>query len=352
MSPSLGASPAIPRRTAGRARCAGVAALAAFLGTACAGAGGAPAAPSIPSTAAWQAGVPRGALLSTEQLEQLVAPVALFPDELLALVLPAATQPARIVEAARFLETHGDDATATPPADWDPAVRGLLNHPEALGVLDADIEGTARLGEALYAQQDDVIEAVQRVRRQALAAGSLASDDWMAVGSLDEDVVIRSSSAQWIAVPRYDPQAISGPRAQPLSHYGPPRPVYWSASAPFPLGVASGDAPGFTLDWRDDAILWRPGRDATGVDVDPPRGDAASARGEIWAPPRPARLPPGGTAAGRATDRAGTTGSAGMTEPGLSRPSYGGSAPPIPSRPSAAPRPSIPGTSVGGGGRR
>jgi len=299
--------------------------------------------------------VPPGSALSESQLDALVAPVALLPDELLALVLPAATEPVQLEQAERYLARYARDASAPPPVALAPAVRALLNYPELVETLRKDPPWTAQLGDAVASQPGAVLSAVQRVRRHARATGSLRSDHALAVGEADEDVLIRSARGREVLVPRYDADAVLGPGPAPIVDYGPARPVYWSPSARFTLGVTPGGPLGFSVDWRDDAIYWGAHRDA--VDVGPWSGDArdpaqpATPRdAEVWTPSRPASTPPGG-AAGRALDRATSTGAAGMTGPGLVRPTYGGSTPPIPSRPSAAPRPVVSPPSAGGGRR-
>ncbi|MFQ6005861.1 MAG: DUF3300 domain-containing protein, partial [Woeseia sp.] len=88
-------------------------------------------------------------LLSAEALEELVGPVALYPDDLLAIVLPASTYPLQVVQAARFLERLEDDPSLKPDEEWDESITALLNYPEVVELMNDDIEWTWRLGEAV-----------------------------------------------------------------------------------------------------------------------------------------------------------------------------------------------------------
>ena len=91
-------------------------------------------------------------LLTVAELEELVGPVALYPDDLLAIVLPASAYPLEIVQAARFLEAFAQDSTLKPDEDWDDSVIALLNYPDVIRMLDEEIDWTWRLGEAVISQ--------------------------------------------------------------------------------------------------------------------------------------------------------------------------------------------------------
>jgi len=114
--------------------------------------------------------------LSAAELEELVGPVALYPDELLAVVLPASTFPVQVVQAARFLDKKQSDPSLEPSQSWDQSVLAIINYPEAVEKLNADLEWTERLGDAVLYQQDDVLDAVQQFRSRAQAAGNLESN--------------------------------------------------------------------------------------------------------------------------------------------------------------------------------
>ncbi|MEQ8956232.1 MAG: DUF3300 domain-containing protein, partial [Gammaproteobacteria bacterium] len=115
------------------------------------------------------------ALYTTAELEQLVGPYALQPDDLLAIILPASTYPLEIVLAARFLEQLQVDSELTPDESWDESIIALLNYPEILQQMNAEIESTWQLGEAVIGQQADVLAAIETFRGRAYAAGNLVS---------------------------------------------------------------------------------------------------------------------------------------------------------------------------------
>ena len=100
-------------------------------------------------------------ILSAEELPELVGPVALYPDDLLAIVLPASTYPLQIVAAARYRADAASNPDLEPTEDWDESIVALLNYPEALNFLNDDIDWTWQLGQAVLDQKEDVMSAVQ-----------------------------------------------------------------------------------------------------------------------------------------------------------------------------------------------
>jgi hypothetical protein len=117
---------------------------------------------------------------TTEQLQQLVAPIALYPDSLVAQILAASTFPEQVVEADRWVQAHPDlkgDALgqAVDQQPWDPSVKALAAFPSVLGNMDKNLSWTSSLGDAYYNQQQDVMDAVQVMRRRAQEAGNLKS---------------------------------------------------------------------------------------------------------------------------------------------------------------------------------
>jgi len=162
-------------------------------------------------------------VLDDISLEALAAPVALYPDELLAIVLPAATFPVQIVQARRFLEARTENPTLEPDADWDDSVVALMNYPEALVLLDSDLGWTSRLGEAVIYQQPDLIRAIETFRNRAYAAGNLRSDEYQNVEKNDSVIAISSADDATIYVPFYEPAAVIYPE-----------PVYYNYSAAYP----------------------------------------------------------------------------------------------------------------------
>ena len=124
---------------------------------------------------------PTAPTFSPEELEQVVAPIALYPDALLAQVMMASTYPLEVVEAARFLEdnpelkdTALDDALKE--KTWDPSVKSLVSFPQVLTMMNEKLDWTQKLGDAFLAQQKDLMDAVQRLRSKAHAAGNLETN--------------------------------------------------------------------------------------------------------------------------------------------------------------------------------
>jgi hypothetical protein len=152
---------------------------------------------------------------SPEQLQQLVAPIALYPDSLVAAILPAATFPEQIVEADRWLQANpdltGDDlAQAVNQEPWDASVKALAAFPAVLGNMDQNLSWTSSLGEAYYNQPQDVMAAVQVLRRSAEAAGSLQGTPEQDVTTEGSDIDIEPTEPDVVYVPEYDPWAVYG----------------------------------------------------------------------------------------------------------------------------------------------
>jgi len=168
---------------------------------------------------------------SADQLDDLVAPIALYPDPLLSQILVASTYPLEVVQASQWLQRNRNlrgqelvDAARRQP--WDPSVQALVTVPDALDKLNQDIEWTTDLGDAFLAQQADVMNAVQRMRRRAEDNGRLTSTPQQTVTDESEpgggqDIVIQPASPEVIYVPVYDPDYIWG---APLYGYYPPLP--------------------------------------------------------------------------------------------------------------------------------
>ena len=176
-------------------------------------------------------------LLDAAELGELVGPVALYPDDLLAIVLPASTYPLEIVQAARFLEKHEMDSSLEPDEAWDESVTALLNYPEVLKMMNDDIDWTWRLGDAVVNQQADVIDAVESFRDRAYAAGNLKSDTYQTVSSNDDGIIeIVPVNEEIIYVPYYEPESVVIRQARPVYYYYPrPYPVYYY---PYPVGYS------------------------------------------------------------------------------------------------------------------
>jgi hypothetical protein len=172
--------------------------------------------------------------LSMQELEELIGPIALYPDDLLAIVLPASTYPLEIVQAARFLDELESNSSLQPDESWDESVTALLNYPEVLKMMNDDIDWTWKLGEAVVAQQSDVIAAVEAFRDRAYAAGNLKSDEHQTVSRNDDVIEIEPVDDDVIYVPYYEPAQVVVYQPRPVYHYYPRAyPVYYY---PYPVG--------------------------------------------------------------------------------------------------------------------
>src|ERR1700689_1062666 len=141
-----------------------------------------------------------------DQLQQLVAPIAFYPDSLVAQVLAASTFPAEIVEADRWVQAHPDlkgDALgqAVDQQTWDPSVKALTAFPSVLGNMDKNLSWTSSLGDAYYNQQQEVMDAVQVMRKRAEAAGNLKTTPQQTVTTQDSNIVVAPADPEVVYVP-------------------------------------------------------------------------------------------------------------------------------------------------------
>src|SRR3954462_9684376 len=190
--------------------------------------------------------------ISADQLDSLVAPIALYPDPLLAQVLAASTYPLELVQLQQWLGKHKDLkdkalADAVQKEEWDPSVKGMAALPDAVKLLAENVKWTTELGNAVLAQQSDVMEAVQRMRAKAKGSGNLKSTEQVKVETKvvesKQVVVIEQANPQVIYVPSYNPTVVYGP--PPVVAYPPvayPPPGYYAAgmAISFGVGVAMG----------------------------------------------------------------------------------------------------------------
>ncbi len=197
-------------------------------------------------------------ILSITELEDIVGPVALYPDDLLAIVLPASTYPLQVVQAARFLERLEADPSLKPDEAWDESITALLNYPEVVDLMNEDIDWTWRLGEAVVAQQADVIAAVESFRDKAYAAGNLKSDERQTVSNEDGVIEIEPVNEDVIYVPYYEPESVVVYQPRPVYHYYPHAyPLYYY---PYPYGHSFGSGyfwgvtTAFTIGWLTDHL--------------------------------------------------------------------------------------------------
>jgi len=194
--------------------------------------------------------------LPAAELEELVGRIALYPDDLLAIVLPASTYPLEIVQAARFLDDLATDGSLQPDESWDESVVALLNYPEVVYMMDKDIDWTWRLGEAVISQQTDVIAAVEIFRDRAYAAGNLESDERQTVSKDNGVIEIEPVDEEIIYVPYYEPEevVVYQPRRRVYYYYPHAYPVYYY---PYPYGYSFssgyfwGVTTAYTIGWRN-----------------------------------------------------------------------------------------------------
>lgn len=204
--------------------------------------------PQSEPSAAPQAEPQTAPALTAAQLDQLTAPIALYPDPLLGMILTAATYPLEIVEAARWLneDDHAslqgealDEALAE--QNWDRSVKALVAVPQVLHMMDQNIEWTEQLGNAFLAQQADVMSSVQNLRERASASGQLHSTPQMNVTTEDDEVTIEPADAEVIYVPCYTPVIYGAwPWPQYPPFYFPPPPGYCYPGPYLSFGIGFG----------------------------------------------------------------------------------------------------------------
>jgi len=204
-----------------------------------------------------------------EEIDALVAPIALYPDSLLSQIFMASTYPLEIVEANRWAKQNqnlkGDAlAQALEKQDWDPSVRSLVNFPDVLSNMSEKLDWTQKLGDAFLSQQKEVMDAVQRLRAKAEAAGNLKTTEQQKVIVEEKVIKIEPASPQVVYVPTYNPTVVYGawpyPAYPPYPWY-PPGYAFGASMLAFGTGVALGAAWGFA--WG--GANW--GRGEVNVDV-------------------------------------------------------------------------------------
>ncbi len=183
-----------------------------------------------------------------EELDQLLAPIALYPDDLLAQILMASTYPLEVVQADRWVKQNkslkGDaQKAALEKQTWDTSVKSLVPFPDVLAMMSDKLDWTQKLGDAFLEQEKDVMDTVQKLRRKANEAGNLKSSAELAVKKEADIIIIESANPQVIYVPSYNPTVVYGTWAYPAY---PPYPVYayppGAAMFTFAMGVAVGSA--------------------------------------------------------------------------------------------------------------
>lgn len=189
--------------------------------------------------------------LSQQQLSALVAPIALYPDPLVSQILMASTYPLEVGEAATWQKqnsrlTGSSLDNALQSQSWDPSVKSLVSFPQALQMMGSDLSWTQKLGDAVLAQQSDVMAAIQAMRAKAKQAGNLSSTSQQTVSTSGQTIIIQPANPQVVYVPTYNPSVVYGPWPYPA--YPPPPPYYppgyvaGTALLSFGVGMAVGAA--------------------------------------------------------------------------------------------------------------
>jgi hypothetical protein len=194
----------------------------------------------------------QAAVLKPEELEQVVAPIALHPDDLIAQILMASTYPLEVVQAERWAKQNaslkGDALTkALEAQDWDPSVKSLVNFPQVLTMMSEKLDWTQKLGDAFLADQKKVLDTIQSMRAKAQSAGNLKTTKEQTVIVEEKIIKIEPANPQVIYVPTYNPTVVYGawpyPAYPPYAYYPP---GYMAGSAFwFAAGVGMGAAWGY-----------------------------------------------------------------------------------------------------------
>src|SRR5712671_1481138 len=197
-----------------------------------------------------------------EQLQQLVAPIALYPDALVAQILAAATYPDQIVEADRWLQQHSDLkgeqlGNEVDKQPWDPSVKALVEFPSVLANMDKNLSWTSSLGDAYVNQEQEVTNAVQVMRDRAEKAGNLKSTSQEKVSKEGQTIVIEPSDPEVVYVPEYDPWlAYGGPIGIWPGWYSYPGLFLGGPGIAFGLGFGVGFYGGFGWGWHHWGSDW------------------------------------------------------------------------------------------------
>jgi len=205
-----------------------------------------------------------------EELKQLLGPIALYPDALIALILPASTVPSDLVLAARFVASKGDP-TQVANQPWDNSVKSLVRYPDIVTWMDQNLEWTTQLGEAFLNEPADVMNTIQELRAQARAAGNLIDTPQQKVVEDQSNIRIVPAEPEVIYVPQYDPEVVYVESYEPYSYgsyeygsypyesysYAP----YLGPALTFGIGFAVGPWLNYDCDWPRRRVCvgeWNP----------------------------------------------------------------------------------------------
>src|SRR6266852_1535967 len=200
---------------------------------------------------------------SPKELQQLAAPIALYPDALVAQILAASTYPTEIVEADRWMQRHSELkgeklAKEVDKQDWDPSVKALAQFPSVLENMDKNLSWTSSLGEAYANEPQDVTNAVQEMRQQARKAGHLDSNEHEQVTTQGNTIIIEPASPDMVYVPAYDPWLVYGATIIAYPGWYPVPGLFWGGvGLSFGIGFGIGYFGGFGWGWGHWGYDWR-----------------------------------------------------------------------------------------------
>src|SRR6266536_1189192 len=200
--------------------------------------------------------------IPNDQLDSLVAPIALYPDQLLSQTLVASTYPLEMIQLQQWLDKNKNLkdqalASAVQKENWDPSIQAMAAFPDVVKRLADDIQWTTDLGNAFLAQESDVMDAVQRMRVKAHSKGTLKTSaqqkvETQTVEGGKQVIVVQQANPEVVYVPSYDPTVVYGPPVYPYPPIYYPPPGYYAAGAAvaFGTGVALGAAWGGSWGWN------------------------------------------------------------------------------------------------------
>src|SRR6266478_2669444 len=216
-------------------------------------------APSVSQTP------PQAAQQSPDQLQQIVAPIALYPDALIAQILAAATYPEQVVEAGKWIEQHkglqGDQlAQEVDKQSWDPSVKALTQFPAVLANMNQNLAWTSELGDVHVNQPQELTQAIQTMRERAKQAGNLNTTTQEKVSTKGKTLVIEPAETDVVYVPQYDPWLVYGaPLAVFPGWYPYPGLFLDGPGIGFGLGFGVGLFAGFGWGWHGWGYDWHHG---------------------------------------------------------------------------------------------
>jgi hypothetical protein len=199
---------------------------------------------------------------SPQELQQLVAPIALYPDALVAQILAASTYPTQIVEADRWMQSHSnlkseELAKEVDKQDWDPSVKAMAQFPSVLQNMDKNLSWASSLGEAYVNQPQDVTDAVQTLREQARKAGHLNGNEQEKVTTQGNTIIIEPADPQVVYVPAYDPWLVYGTPIIAYPGWYPVPGIFWGGvGLSFGIGFGIGFFGGFGWGWGHWGYDW------------------------------------------------------------------------------------------------